>query len=598
MLCSCRVAAVARLAGPGLERQDDGTSIVAAPGASAMAFHLTGLRERRHRSRPSVGGPAERPVAAGLLAEGRAVGTAAWDRAALLLLAAGLVLVLLTFRHYGVTWDEPGLRTYGRMLVDWYASGFNDGQAFTFANLRYYGGAFDITATLLEPLTPLGPYELRHLMGGLIGLLGLGLAWRLARRIGGPRAGFLALLLLATLPGWWGHMFFNSKDVPFAVGMLASVYAWTRCLEEWPRPRLRTALLLGLAVGLTMGIRIGGVLLGAYFAVPFLLLTGLEARRLGIAPAARRLGGGVARLLPAVPVTFLVLLPAWPWVMLAPGNFLEAVAYLGHFPYGADTIFAGQRYPADAVPASYWPTLLALQLTEVALLGLLAAALLLPQEAGRPESRHGLLLLTVAIAGLFPLAYAMLARPTAYNNIRHFIFVLPPLLVLAGLGLDRLLARLHGYAAWLVAGAIALGFLLPAVRIFQLHPYEYVYFNDLSGGLRAAEGRFELDYWGTSFGELGRRLEPELAAHADRLGLLPIPARICGPFETAQEVLPPSLIPVHHSLPGHLAIASAMFFCIDPPRERELARVERLGVVLSRAFLVDDATVFTRFKNP
>ena len=58
----------------------------------------------------------------------------------------------LTFRDYGVTWDEPGLRTYGRMLVDWYASGFTDGRAFEFANLRYYGGAFDIVATLLEPL--------------------------------------------------------------------------------------------------------------------------------------------------------------------------------------------------------------------------------------------------------------------------------------------------------------------------------------------------------------------------------------------------------------------------------------------------------------
>ena len=57
-----------------------------------------------------------------------------------------------------------------------------------------------------------------------------------------PRAGLLAILLLAALPGWWGHMFFNSKDVPFAVGMLGAVLVWLRCLEEWPRPRLRTAL--------------------------------------------------------------------------------------------------------------------------------------------------------------------------------------------------------------------------------------------------------------------------------------------------------------------------------------------------------------------
>ena len=52
------------------------------------------------------------------------------DRCAVALLLVALGLVGLTFRDYGVTWDEPGLRDYGRMLVDWYASGFTDGRAF------------------------------------------------------------------------------------------------------------------------------------------------------------------------------------------------------------------------------------------------------------------------------------------------------------------------------------------------------------------------------------------------------------------------------------------------------------------------------------
>jgi hypothetical protein len=50
-----------------------------------------------------------------------------YDRAAAGALVLALTLVVATFRDYGVTWDEPGLRTYGRMLVDWYASGFTDG---------------------------------------------------------------------------------------------------------------------------------------------------------------------------------------------------------------------------------------------------------------------------------------------------------------------------------------------------------------------------------------------------------------------------------------------------------------------------------------
>lgn len=522
------------------------------------------------------------------------------DRATLGLLGAAALLVLLTFRSYGVTWDEPGLRDYGRMLVDWYASGFADDRAFAFANLRYYGGAFDIAATLLEPLTPLEPYRLRHLMGGLIGVAGLALAWRVARHLGGPRAGLLAVLALATLPGWWGHMFFNSKDVPFAVGTLGSIAAWLRCLEEWPRPRPGSALLLGLAVGLTLGVRIGGVVLAVPFAAPLLALALADARARGARAAIGALARGLARLWPALPALLAVLIPAWPWVALAPGNLAEALAYLSRFPYTADTIFAGRRYPAPAVPASYWPTLLVVQLTEVMLAGLAAAVLLLPRApAADRRRRRRLALLTVLVAALFPIAYAVLARPTAYNNLRHFIFVLPPLAVLAGLGLDRLLGLIEGRAPRpLAVAALALGFALPTWRIAQLHPYEYVYFNDLSGGVKAAEGRFELDYWGTSFGELGQRLAARIAERPAAFGQLPAPIRVCGPFEAAQEVLPPALLPVHHDAPARRALAIGIFFCVDPPPGSELARVERLGVVLSRAYEVDPAATITSFTRP
>jgi hypothetical protein len=515
-----------------------------------------------------------------------------------LLLVAALLLVMTTFRQHGVTWDEPGLRIYGQMLVDWYASGLTDDHAFEFANLRYYGGAFDIVATLLERVVPLDPYQLRHLLGGLIGLLGIVLAWRMARRLGRPRAGLLAILLLATLPGWWGHMFFNSKDVPFAVGMLGAVLVWLRCIEEWPRPRLRTALLLGLAVGLTLGVRVGGVLLAVYIAPSLLLLTVDQARCQGIAAATWGLLEGALRLVPAGVAAVAVLVPAWPWVALAPGNFLAAIDYLSHFPYAADTIFAGRRYPAPAVPVHYWPTLLVLQLPEIVLGGLLAAAVAAPAAVRAADTRRRAALLTVAMAALLPLLYAVLARPTAYNNLRHFIFMLPPLVVLAALGLDRVAGRLPQRWQKLAAGTLAAGLLLPAVRIVQLHPYAYVYFNDASGGLKAAEGRFELDYWGTSFKELGRLVDAELAARPQAFGLLPVPTRICGPFETAQDTLPPSLLPVYHNAPTGLAVAIAIFFCADPPPGSEIARVERLGVILSRAYRVDAGAVITRFTEP
>ena len=39
------------------------------------------------------------------------------------------------------------------------------------------------------------------------------------------------------------------------------------------------------------------------------------------------------------------------------------------------------------------------------------------------------------------------------------------------------------------------------VACIQLHPYEYIYYNSLIGGVPGAYRQFELDYWATSFQE-------------------------------------------------------------------------------------------------
>ena len=524
------------------------------------------------------------------------------DRAALTVLLVAACFAALTFGDFGVTWDEPGLRTYGQMLVAWYRSGFTDDSAFSFANLRYYGGAFDIVATLLEPWTPLDPYASRHLLGALVGLAGLALTWRLARRLGGSGAGLLALLLLATLPGWWGHMFFNSKDVPFAVAMLAALVAWLRCVDEWPRPRLPSALLLGLTVGLTLGIRVGGIMLGLFLAPALILLVQADARRLGWSGAAGATAGAVMRLLPALSVALAVLIPVWPWVALAPGNFFEAIGYLNRFPYTADTIFAGQRYPAPAVPLSYWPTLLAFQLPEMVLAGLVLAGASTASSAwfaSAGRDRRTLGLVTVTSAALLPLAYAMLARPTAYNVLRHFIFVLPPLAILAGVGLDRALALVPsgwrlgaGGAGRRRAGAAAGPHrAAPPLRVCLLQ--------------RRLRRRRCGCRRGTSW-TIGAPRSPSSAGSSRRtwaisgmdwgfsLSLRASAARSRPP----QEVLPPSLLPVHHNAPARLAVAIDIFFCVPPPPGSELARVERAGVVLSRAYRTRPDALITSFTNP
>src|SRR6185295_11502077 len=131
---------------------------------------------------------------------------------------------------------------------------------------------------------PFTLFETRRLMGALVGLVGLVAVWRTGRHVGGPLAGLLALMLLATCPLYVGHLFMNAKDGPFAVAMAILLLGLVRALEQYPHPSPATVALTGLGIGLAIGSRIlGGFgVLQALGALAFLYA--LTVRRLGWRP--------------------------------------------------------------------------------------------------------------------------------------------------------------------------------------------------------------------------------------------------------------------------------------------------------------------------
>ena len=121
--------------------------------------------------------------------------------------------------------------------------------------------------------------------------------------------------------------------------------------------------------------------------------------------------------------------------------------------------------------------------------------------------RRRAILLAVALAALLPIAVTVIARPAMYNGIRHFVFVLPPLAVAGGLAgawiAERARAlRPRGAGRCSPSSSLA-GLALPVIGMARLHPYEYVYFNHIAGGVRGAQSRFMLDYWGLAFKQAG-----------------------------------------------------------------------------------------------
>ena len=214
------------------------------------------------------------------------------------------VCAALTFRDYGLGWDDYTHSEYGDLLLAYYGSGFTDKRALSFVNLYMYGGGFDLLSALAAKVLPFGAFETRRLIGAMVGIIGLAVAWRLARRLGGPLAGLLALVLLATTPMFYGHMFMNAKDGPFAVAMCVLLLAILRAIEDYPTPSRGTVIFLGLALGLVVGTRILGGIAVLFVIAPLALLVGHDIAEHGARAALRSLrlvrprhvGGTAARL--------------------------------------------------------------------------------------------------------------------------------------------------------------------------------------------------------------------------------------------------------------------------------------------------------------
>jgi hypothetical protein len=419
---------------------------------------------------------------------------------------------MLTFRDYGISWDEESQSIYGKLLLRFYGSGLRDHAAFQFINLRYYGGAFDMLAALCERVLPFDTYETRHLLGGLVGILGCVGVWRLTRLLAGERAARFAMVLAVLTPLLYGHNFINPKDAPLAWALLWTTYYYCRVLGEFPSPHWRSVLGFGLAFGLTLGTRVTGVVIIAY-GMMGLCIRAVGQRHEGKEwrSVARETLSFVERLLPALALAGSLMAILWPWSVLSLKNSAIVLKRFLNFGIDGEVLFNGQLYRPDLIPATYPFVLLTIQLPEMVLVGLLVAFVSTLGTVRRDGlgflcTPRGLQWSLVVAGAVGPLIAFLVFRPHLYNGVRHLLFVVPPLMIIAGVAWARMHAAAGGWGrAVVVVFVLACGLQVMALR--ELHPNEYVYYNRLVGGVAGASGRFELDYWGTSLAELARNLD-------------------------------------------------------------------------------------------
>jgi hypothetical protein len=513
-----------------------------------------------------------------------------WDRLSFGIIMLGAVLTLLTFRDYGVTWDEDAHNWYGNFVLDYYVSFFTDRSALHWRDLYNYGAIFDTAAAALNRVSPIGTYETRHLLNALVGVLGLAGCYKLGHAVGGARVGFLATLFLLLTPNYYGQMFNNPKDIPFAVGVVWATYYMVRLVPALPRPPLVLLAKLGLAIGMTMGVRIGGLLLFCYLGFLLALDGGWRtiAARRPVLLLETAWTAFLRVLLPILLFAYPVMLVFWPWGQTDPiENPLRALAFFSHQNFPFSTLFAGRFVPASNLPWTYLPAHIALALPELILVLLLCTPMLgfaaLMQGQKRITREKVLVHLMLGVGIIFPVAFAIAIKAVLFDGMRHFIFVLPLVAVAAALVASHGLTRLERsrYRKPIYA-VIALYGLAHISIMIMLHPDQYVYYNSFVGGVAGAEQKFKLDYWANSYAEAVQGLEDYLrAAYGPDFEEREFTVAVCGPPISADYYFPANFRFTRQLSRADFFIAFTKDNCDRSLPGRPVYQVERMGALLS-----------------
>ncbi|MDR3636054.1 MAG: hypothetical protein P4L84_19785 [Isosphaeraceae bacterium] len=416
------------------------------------------------------------------------------------LMGAGLLVIVATVADYGMSWDEPLHSRYAELVLGYFATGGTDTSCNRFVNLYYYEPTVDLAAALLYRDHLRWKTEVRHAVSAVLGLLTLPALFLLGRIQGDPWAGVLGGLALLLMPSFYGHAFVNAKDVPFACffawSMTALAAACARGSPGWP-----SALACGLAFGLAAAVRPGALPLLALQSVLAAGFVLVFRRGAGSAFAAAALG---LKIIAAMALAWTIVVLPWPWAHQDPWlNPLRAVREAFAFTVPYEVLFEGRVYSSDALPRRYLlafvtitTPLPALVLAGVGLGAGLRRIIREPRSAG---ARGSWVVLTWLVV---PIATWTATRSNIYDGMRHFLFVLPALALCAGTGARALLrAAQAGRVRYALAVVVTGALLWPLRDIVQLHPYQMTYYNELVGGVRGASGRYETDYWVTSYRE-------------------------------------------------------------------------------------------------
>ena len=450
--------------------------------------------------------------------------TAKW----IFILLSGLIAIWMLWvsKDYGITWDEWEHAMNGSFSLRYLLGDAKDLSFLNHVIAQHFcepiylstgvvygllhGSVLDFARHgLMEGQNLQDFFALAHHFTAAVGFLAILFTGLLAKELGNWKTGILALSLIFLSPRFLGNCMNNPKDIPLAGMYVCSFYFMIRWIKTLPHPPLRLSAILTFSITAGIWARSGALILIPYLFF-FSFAYGLYKQWTEKIPADWMQIAGWTSVVAVLGYAGGSIL--WPYAQQNPLiNPLKSLLAFSHFTLWDNAfLFEGNFIKPSELPWYYLPKWILISSPLFFVSGLC----FLMFFVRRLIKTFSVFFLSMTFVGaLFPLLAVILRRSIVYDSWRHVLFIYPLWIVLISLALQT---------AWAMAVRsrtrilFAIFFLIqvaePAIWIVKNHPNEYVYFNDLVGGLRGALSQYETDYWGSAL----RNAAEWLAAYHSR----------------------------------------------------------------------------------
>jgi hypothetical protein len=288
----------------------------------------------------------------------------------------------------------------------------------------------------------------------------------------------------------------QSQGYPFC-NDIYSIFYNIKFLKEFPKPKKITVFLTALGIAMAISIRIGGLLLIAYIAMfsglYFLFSSNLKA--LFAQDNLLRLRRLATYLLIIFILGYVMGILLWPYGISDPvKNPLYALKSMTNFGINLRQLFEGELIWSNEVPWYYSLKYILISTPFVIVAGFVLSIFLTIQLR---KHYNLLFVFYLFFAFLFPIIYIIYQDSNVYGGWRHVLFAYPTFVGLAAIGYETLARTINKrvFANYIFIPLVLIMAIHPIKHIIKNHPYQYVYYNELFGGVDEAFAEYELDYY-------------------------------------------------------------------------------------------------------